>query len=335
MAAPSVSVLVPVRDASATLRSALETVRLQRGVDLECVVVDDGSTDDSAAIAEAFSRADPRFRVVRGPPSGIVSALTIGLGRCLGKYVARHDADDLMHVGRLAAQVAALEGDRSLAAVGAHPVIFPRRSRTPKMAAYEAWLASIRDADDVRRERFVESPIVHPSLFVRRDVLEAYGYRDMGWPEDYDLLLRMLSAGLRIGVVPRRLVSWRDGPGRLTRTSAACSPERIVACKAHFLAASVLARSERFVLWGHGATGKALKRALAAHGRRPSLIVDVDPRKIGQRVDGVPVVAPEAFARSADRPIVVCVAGAGPRADARRHAAALGLVEGDDFVVAA
>ena len=53
---------------------------------------------------------------------------------------------------------------------------------------------------------------------VRRTVLAAVGYRDRGWPEDYDLVLRLLAAGPEIGVVPRRLLAWRDGPGRLTRT---------------------------------------------------------------------------------------------------------------------
>src|SRR5207253_2330368 len=69
----------------------------------------------------------------------------------------------------------------------------------------------------VRADAFVECPIVHPTLMARADVLRALGYRDLEWPEDYDLVLRMLAKGHRVGMVPRRLVGWRESPTRLWR----------------------------------------------------------------------------------------------------------------------
>jgi hypothetical protein len=118
-------------------------------------------------------------------------------------------------------------------------------------------------------------------------------YRDAGWPEDYDLVLRLLAAGHRIGMVPRRLLAWRDSSERLTRRHPAYAQERIVACKAAFLADGFLAGRDDYVLWGHGGTGRALRRALAAHGKRPALVVEVHPGRIGNRIANAPVVAPE------------------------------------------
>jgi hypothetical protein len=203
------------------------------------------------------------------------------------------------------------------------------------LRAYESWLNAIETPQDVVREAFVECPIAHPSLFVRRSVLERFGYRDRGWPEDYDLILRLLAAGERLAVVPRRLLSWRDHPRRVSRRSAHCSIDAFVRCKAAHLAAGFLGGDERYVLWGFGGTGKALRRELAAVGRTPSHIVELHPRRIGERIQGAPVIPPESLADIERRPLVVSVAGSGPRAEIRAWLAGMGYREGRDFVCAA
>ena len=89
------------------------------------------------------------------------------------------------------------------------------------------------------------------------------------------------------------------------------------------------------MLWGHGDTGRALRRALAREGRHPSHIVEVHPRRLGTRIHGAPVVPPEELPRLRGRPVVASVAGAGPRSEIRRHLASLGFRELEDFVCAA
>src|SRR5262245_22345289 len=158
---PRVSVLLPARDAAATLPAALASLRRQTLPDWECVVVDDGSRDDTARIAAA---RDPRIVVTATPRAGLVAALTTGLARCRGKYVAGMDADDVMRRDRLARQVAALEATPALSAVGTHVRICPRRGITDGLRAYERWLNTIDCAAAVRREAFVECPVVHPTL---------------------------------------------------------------------------------------------------------------------------------------------------------------------------
>ncbi len=333
--APAVSILLPARNAARTLEACLRSIQRQRLRHWECLLVDDGSTDETARMASASAARDPRIRPLSTPPAGLVAALNYGLARCRAPFVARMDADDLMHRDRLVAQVEALVAAPRLAAVGCHVRMFPRRALTDGRRAYEAWLNSLRTEEDVRRDAFVECPVAHPALMVRRDVLVRFGYRDVAWAEDYDLVLRMLAAGERVGSLPRRLVSWRDGDGRLSRVDPRYALERFTACKAHFLASGFLAGRDRFVLWGYGDTGKALARALEPYGKRPSCVLEVHPGRIGQRIGGVPVVGLESLPSVRGERLVVSVAGAGPRAEIRAHLEGLHFVELEDFVCAA
>ena len=191
--------------------------------------------------------------------------------------------------------------------------LFPRGALGPGMRAYERWLASVRSPADVRREAFVECPLAHPTLVLRSEVLRAHAYRDLGWPEDYDLVLRLLAAGHELGVVPRRLLAWRHTPDRLSQRSAVYAPDRFTACKAHHLASGLLARERRYWLWGYGGTGRALAKALRAHDRHPDAIVELHPRRIGQRIQGAPVIAPAELGAPGALPLVVSVAGADAR----------------------
>lgn len=327
--------LLPVRDAAATLPAALRSVARQSEPHLECVIVDDGSADASAAVARRFAERDPRFRLLAVPRLGLVGALQRGVEACRAPWVARMDADDLMHRQRLALQLRHLEAHPDLSGAGAHVRLFPRATLGDGMRRYERWLASIDSAEAVRREAFVECPLAHPTLVVRRSVLADHGYRDAGWPEDYDLVLRLLAAGHALGVVARRLLCWRNGPGRLSRRDATYATERFTACKAAFLARGFLAGHRRYVLWGYGGTGRALRRALAAHDRTPSHVVELHPRRLGNTIHGAPVVVPGALAALGPVRVVVSVAGAGPRAEIRAALAALGLREERDFVCAA
>jgi len=331
---PQVSILLPVWNAAATLPACLSSITRQTLTSWECVIVDDGSTDGSAAIAAETLRRDGRFRLRSIPHAGLIAALNEGLRHCRAPLVARMDADDLMHRDRLAAQAEALEADEGLSAVGSHVRLFPRRDLSPRRREYETWLNGLAAERDVVRDAFVECPVAHPSLMMRRDMV-GLGYDEHGWPEDYDLVLRAIGRGMRIGMVPRRLLAWRDLPGRQSRTAPRYEMARFTACKAHYLARGFLSAQATYVLWGYGGTGRALCRALDAHGKRPSHIIDVKPTRIGQHIRGAPVIVPEALPPLRGLPLVVSVAREGPRAEIRAALTAMGFVDGQDYVCAA
>ena len=332
---PRISILLPVFDAADTLQLCLHSIARQTDPDWECIVVDDGSTDSGMVAAHRFAAADPRFRVIVQPHRGLVSALLAGIEHCRGRYVARMDADDWMLRARLEYQVAALERDATLSGVGCHVRLFPRRDLRDGMRDYERWLNGIDAPHRVREEAFVECPIAHPTLMLRREVLTAYPYRDCGWAEDYDLVLRLLADGHELSVVPRKLLAWRNGPRRLSRNSETYSAERFTACKAEHLAESFLADSNNYSLWGYGATGRNLQRALRQHGKRPAFILELHPGRIGNSIAGAPVLHPDDWLRSPRHRLVVSVAGATARQQIRTALDLAGLHETIDYVCAA
>lgn len=330
-----VSVLLPAHNAAATLLDCLRSLGRQTLDAWEGVLVDDGSTDQTARIATEFARREPRLRVLATRHRGLVGALQHGLAECSGPLVARMDADDVMHRRRLEEQVAALERDPGLAAVGAHVRVFPTAAIAQGMREYEAWVNAIRSEADVRRQAFVECPVVHPTLVVRRDQLLDLGYRDRGWPEDHDLVLRMLEAGMRIGVVPRRLLAWRHHPGRRQLVHPHYAIPRFVALKAHFLARGFLANSREYLLWGHGNTGRKMRQALAGHDRHPAYILELHPGRLGNRIHGAEVVSPEMLVRLPKLPLLVSVAGVEPRNQIRDRLRSSGWIELRDYVCVA
>ncbi len=292
-ASPLASIVLPARNAASTLAECLDSIAAQSEPRFECIVVDDGSSDSTASQAAAFARRDARFRLVTTPHAGVAAATSRGVAESGAPILLRMDADDRMHPERLAAQLAAFAGDARLDGVGTHVRYFPRDALGPGIRTYEAWLNGIASPRDVQEAAFVECPLANPTLAWRRERWPREPDRSgLDWPEDYDLVLRALQRGHRLGVVPRVLHEWRRSPRGLTQTDPAYGDERFIACKAHYLASGFLARHSRYALWGYGRTGRLLAKHLRDHDRTPQTIVELHPGRIGQTIQDARVVAP-------------------------------------------
>lgn len=336
-----ISVLLPFRDADATIGEAIASALADLGPTDELVAIDDGSADASARLVAGLAARDGRVVLLEAPEpgqsSGIVAALSRGLDAARFDLLARMDADDVTLGGRFAAQRALLESDPALGAVGVQVELFPE----PRggMAAYVAWQNALVTAADHAAGIFVESPLCHPATMIRRAALEAVGgYRDPGWAEDYDLWLRLDAAGYGLAKVPRVLFRWRIRPDSLTWTDPRYAPERLRAARASFLAARLARAARPFAIWGAGQTGRRLARELERSGARASFFLDIDPRKIGRTARGAPVLSPGDGVTRARRDgalLVVAVGARGARDLVRGRLGGEGLVEGVDFLCAA
>ena len=333
---PRISILLPVYNAAPFLSQCLDSLARQTYIDYEIVAIDDGSTDSSVAILQQNAVHEPRLQIHTRRHHGLIATLNAGLERCRGEVVARMDADDVAHPRRLELQIDALEtaaGPDIVSSLVAH---FPRQTLGEGFRIYEGWLNSLVTHEDIWRERFIESPMPHPSIMIRhRDLTEIGGYRDMGWPEDYDLWLRLAAAGKKFGKIPQVLYLWRHHEGRMTRTDSRYSVERFLTCKARHLADGPLAKASTVILWGAGQTGRRLSKHLKRFGAPLQAFIDIDPGKIGRTLRGLPIhppeELPELLAAGPDTIILAAVSSRGARGLIRDRLTALGLREGQRF----
>jgi hypothetical protein len=205
---------MPVYNAERFVAEAIESVLAQTFTDFELLILDDGSSDRSRAILDAFARRDPRVRIVGRPHRGVAATLNHGLALASAPFVARMDADDLCDPARFERQVAALKADPALLAVG-------------------CWAATI-DEEGNRLGDFMtpltheeietchlrgDSAIHHPSVMFRTEAVRELGaYRDFAPHEDFDLWLRLGEVG-RLANLPERLITKRLYLGSIVATT--------------------------------------------------------------------------------------------------------------------
>ncbi len=336
MSSPLVSVLFPVRDGGPYLAEAIASLRAQTMPDFEVLAVDDGSTDDSLEQLKIWAEDDPRVRVTSQPKGGIVAALETGRAQARGSYLARMDADDIAAPARLEHQLALLASDDSLVAVGCQIDYFPEKALRDGARRYQDWINSLTTAVDIARDIFVECPLAHPTLLAStRGVDDAGGYQTTGWAEDYDLILRLWEAGGRFAKVPEVLLKWRERADRLSRTDPTYSLDAFRRCKVHYLTRTLFRDRDGIVVWGAGPTGKGMARTLLEAKVSLKAFVDLDPRKIGRRIYGAPVVPPIMINEYQGSFCLAAVAQPGAREEIRAALAEAGWLETKDFVAVA
>jgi len=325
---PEVSVLLPCRDVETTIDQAIGSVLDERAITLQVIAIDDGSRDGTGARLAAWAARDPRVHVVRTEGVGIARALATALDAARApEWIARMDGDDVSLPGRLARQIAALREDASLGVVGTRVEAFPGESVGEGLRRYVGWQNALSSPEEHARDLYVEAPLCHPSVMLRRAALEAVGgFREVPWPEDYDLWLRLHAAGWAMTKIPEVLLRWRQREGRLTFADLRYSLEAHRACKARFLAPVLRAHDRALTCWGAGPTGRRLARAIEVEGVRFARWIDIDPRKIGRIARAAPIASPDVLDPTRDF-VVVAVGSSNARELVRADLVLRGFVE--------
>lgn len=330
---PHISVIMPVYNAAETLAEAMDSILKQDYADWEIVAVDDGSTDASLPMLQTYAALDGRVRVLTGDHAGIVPALRRGCAAARGDLLARMDADDIALPSRLSSQARMFEEVPGPLLCGGR-FITRGGPAGPGRRRYDDWINGLAGHEEIVREIFVECPLPHPTFMMSRVLYDSLGgYRDMGWPEDYDLVLRAWMAGARFAKPEFPLLCWRDRGGRLSMTDPRYGEEAFRRLKRHFLFQTYLKEAGRpFIQWGAGEVGK---RWLPEWPIPPLAVVDIHPRKIGRRIHGVNVITRDELPVPGACFIIVAVGARGARADIRSQLAPLGYRELEHFVFVA
>ncbi len=339
MSLPEVSVVLPAYNAADTLAQALDSLVAQSLETFEVVVVDDGSEDTTWELLTSAAQDDPRIRPVHMEHAGIVPALNLGLEKARGTLIARLDADDVCLPERLALQKGYLDQHPTIGLVGCKVAFGGDRQACAGYARYVDWTNTLLTPEAISLGRFRESPLPHPSVMFRASLVQEHGaYRDGDFPEDYELWLRFLDAGVAMAKVDQELVVWNDPPHRLSRNDPRYEVDRFYATKARYLA-RWLERHNPFhpdiVVMGAGRVSRKRADYLLGHGIRFAAYVDIDPRKVGKVVHGRPVIHRDELQGPGEQFAVSFVASHGAGSDISRFLGSRGWTPGRDFLLAA
>ncbi|MCK4506878.1 MAG: glycosyltransferase [Candidatus Aegiribacteria sp.] len=334
MSHPTVSVVLPFRNADRFLNEALASVAGQTYQDFEAVLINDDSDDTSLSIAQTWCNRDSRFHIVQSSGRGLVDALNSGLDHSHGEWIARMDADDISLPERLEKQLNLAMEMGPETVVSCQVESFPDDVVTDGYRMYEKWLNHLIEPEEIKKNLFVESPVPHPTAFYHREsVLAAGGYMERELPEDYELWLRLWNRGFRFSRVPEVLLRWRDYPDRFSRTSSSYSLTSFYRLKAEYLAYVPCMSSKRVLIAGSGQTARRLGKCLQDEGFEIEAFIDPDTDRQGQTLRNRPVTGTVILTEFPEIPAVIATRVPGARDAAREFLEDLGRIEWKDFVV--
>ena len=329
-----ITILLPFRNAAATLDAAIASIASQSLLSWELLLIDNASSDASTTTAQSWAERDLRIKLIHEQNVGIAHALNTGLAQARTPYIARMDADDIAHPERLAKQLAFLEAHPEIGVLGTRTRFETTVELSHGMRSFVDWQNRITTSHEHYVKRFVDVPLAHPSVMFRRELVDRFGGYDTGpLPEDHELWLRWMHHGVRFAKLPEELLTWHDHPQRLSRTHANYSVDAFFSTKAKWLAKWMKDHlaNRPVIIAGTSTLCRDRAKRLETEGIRIHGFTDVKRRE----VPGYAFVPHDALPPSGEAFVVSFISQRGTGDRIAEFLQSRGLVEGDDFILAA
>ena len=242
-----ITVLLPVYNGERYITEAIDSILHQTFQQFELLIINDCSTDHTAALINRYS--DPRIRVLTNSRNlGLIGTLNIGLQEAKGEYLARMDQDDIADPNRLFVQSQYLANHPACAVVASTVALMDRQG----LMAGE-WSDDVRhiSAQDIQRYLPISNCIAHPSIMGRTDTLKQYRYAaGQDNAEDYDLWLRLAADGCRIEKIAQPLLRYRIHSASMTQQSQQrTGPGKNILTKGRFLRHQLRRGKVNYFFW--------------------------------------------------------------------------------------
>lgn len=220
---PMVSVLLPCYNSERYIEQALVSILDQTYINLEVIVIDDCSTDNSLSIIEYYANADIRVKLIRNTENKkLITCLNIGISYAAGKYIARMDADDISLPCRIQKQVEFLERHPEYAICGCNAFHINERNKI----IGQSFLP--QSNDEIKAFSKYYSPFYHPAVVIRSEVLKKMSYSsNYLYVEDYELWLRLLNNYKCINL-KEKLLMYRLHPEQISKTYSTEQTENVI-----------------------------------------------------------------------------------------------------------
>lgn len=326
---------MPTFNMAPYLVACLDSILAQTEENWELIAVNNFSTDNSAAILQAYAESDPRIRFFHNEDelgrTGVSPANRFAFQRTRGPLVTRMDSDDIMPPERLfLMKKMLLENGQGHVATGAVR-FFGESGVGDGYRKYEAWLnglaASGRHFEEIYRENVLPSPVW---MAWHSDLVLAAAFEEDVYPEDYDLTFRLRHAGCKIIATSELLHHWRERPDRTSRTDPKYLDNSYLDLKTQWFLKTDFDENRPLVLWGAGRKGKRLAALLRTCSIAFHWVCD-QPSKWGHEIAGVKMLSYEIISQLPDSQVIVAVAAVDGQAFIDDFLQKNGLQKGQDF----
>lgn len=331
MQLPAISILLPFHKEEKWLEEAIRSLLTQTFPHWELLLLAHHATPAALGIARQCCLLDERIQLIPVAGEHLADALNQGITKARGAYLARMDADDISHPDRLKEQWQIMESHPEIGVVSCRTAPHPREKTGEGFLQYMAWQNAIITPEDHLLNRFVESPLAHPTVMFRTNLVNACGNYPTEGPEDYAFWLRLMQQKVNFYKLPHPLLVWRDHPGRLSRTGINYRQEAFEKVRIHY-ALQVLgaeASGRKLVLCGAGNKAWKKKSKWEQAGIRFDGFSDLIARK-----RPLPYFAPESIGNDRNCYYISLLQGRGKSDEMTAFFTARGLRPEKDFLVA-
>jgi glycosyltransferase involved in cell wall biosynthesis len=330
-----VSVILPYFNAEKSLSRAIKSILDQSYGKIELLLVNNNSTDNSLQIATRFEKIDQRIRLFTETKQGVVHAANLGIQNSSGKFIARMDADDFAYPARIEKQVDHLTNNPDISISATQVRFISENNEEQGFEHFVKWSNELLNHSDILQNRFVEFPVVNPTLMVRRTIFEKIGcFKEGDFPEDYEWFLRAMKAGCSIDKLDKPLLDWQDSETRLTRVDSRYRSDAFYKIKTHYLANHLknkLGTRPKVWIWGAGKLGYQRSQWLLDYSVNIVGYIDIKKNK---SLEKYPCTHFEYVTLEQQPFIISYISNRGRRDEVRSFLNSQGYQEGINYIVA-
>jgi glycosyltransferase involved in cell wall biosynthesis len=326
-----VSILLPFRNADSVLQRAVDSI-VNQDYDFELILIE--NQENESLVAQRLAEVYSFIKLIREPRPGIVQALNTGLKHCTGEFIARMDADDEMFPRRLKRQAEFLSENPEIIVVSGRILYHGDGLMACGYSAYVDQLNSIQTPAEIRKYRFIESPIAHPSVMFRKSAIDREPlYREGNFPEDYELWLHWLEKHPNgMAKISDDVLIWHDSETRLSRNHPAYREESFMLLRLEYLLRYLKTEktNKRILVAGVGKKARKKIRIIQAAGLTIHAITDLRQRKF----DDLPFISWDELPAPGEYFLVSLVSNRGSWREIEAHLRKFGYRNEVDYILA-